>query len=129
MDIEKQIYYWRRSSELDLQTENDIFESGKNLHFCLYLCHLSLEKLIKAIVVKITKEFPPKSHNLLRLAEIAKIELSEGQIAFFEELNQFQLSTRYPDEKFTLYTIATKEFVNERFNKMKELYNWLTQLI
>lgn len=129
MDIEKQIYYWRRSSELDLQTANDIFESGKNLHFCLYLCHLSLEKLIKAIVVKITKEFPPKSHNLLRLAEIAKIELSEGQIAFFEELNQFQLSTRYPDEKFTLYTIATKEFVNERFNKMKELYNWLTQLI
>lgn len=129
MDIEKQIYYWRRSSELDLQTANDIFESGKNLHFCLYLCHLSLEKLIKAIVVKITKEFPPKSHNLLRLAEIAKIGLSEGQIAFFEELNQFQLSTRYPDEKFTLYTIATKEFVNERFNKMKELYNWLTQLI
>lgn len=129
MNIEKQIEYWRKGSELDLLTANDIFESGKNLHFCLYLCHLSIEKLIKSLVVKATGEFSPKTHNLLRLAEIAKIGLSEDQIVFLEELNQFQLSTRYPDEKFTLYTMATKEFVNERFNKAKEIYNWLIQLI
>lgn len=73
MDNQKQIEYWQKGASLDFQTANDIFESGKNLHFCLYMCHLSIEKLLKVVIVKVAGEFPPKSHNLLRLAELAKL--------------------------------------------------------
>ncbi len=88
MDKEKQIKYWL-TSDLDWETATDIFESNKNFHFCLFICHLVIEKLLKALVVKETNQHPLKTHNLLRLAEIAKIELNPDHLQFFEELNQF----------------------------------------
>ncbi|MEW5841794.1 MAG: hypothetical protein AB1775_00870 [Bacteroidota bacterium] len=55
----------------------------------------------------------------------------EKQIEYWlkEELNQFQLSTRYPDEKFTIHTLATKEFTKVKFEKVKEAHKWLTSMI
>ncbi len=129
METEKQIEYWLKASNLDLQTALDLFNSGKNLHFCLFMCHLSIEKLLKALVVKASNDFPPKSHNLLRLAEIANITLKDNKVEFLEELNQFQLSTRYPDEKFTIYTLATKEFTEDKLIRVKELHKWLISMI
>lgn len=125
MNIEKQIQYWLTASELDWKTAEDIFISNKNFHFCLFLCHLVIEKLLKACVIKVTNDHPVKTHNLLRLAEIAKLDLKEDDILFLSELNQFQLATRYPDEKFALYKSATKEFTQERFNKTEKLRQWL----
>ena len=129
MNTEKQIKYWMKASDLDLQTALDLFNSGKNLHFCLFMCHLSIEKLLKALIVKTSDDFPPKSHNLLRLAEIANITLENNNVEFLEELNQFQLSTRYPDEKFTIYSLATKEFTEDKVIRVKELHKWLTSMI
>lgn len=129
METEKQIEYWVKASNLDLQTALDLFDTGKNLHFCLFMCHLCIEKLLKALVVKVSNDFPPKSHNLLRLAEIAGIALDDNKVEFLEELNQFQLSTRYPDEKFIIYTLATKEFTEDKLTMVKELHKWLTSLI
>lgn len=37
MDIKKQIDYWLKAAELDLQTAVNIFESDKNFHLCLYV--------------------------------------------------------------------------------------------
>ena len=91
MDKEKQIHYWLTASKLDWETAVDIYNSNKNLHFCLFICHLVIEKLLKALIVKETSKHPLKTHNLLRLAEIAKVELKEEDIQFLEELNQFQL--------------------------------------
>lgn len=125
MDKEKQINYWLTSSDMDWQTANDIFNSDKNFHYCLFIGHLSIEKLLKAFVVEKTETFPPKSHNLVRLAELAEIEITIEQIKLLEELNQFQLDTRYPDEKFSLYKIATKDFTTEKINKVNELRQWL----
>jgi HEPN domain-containing protein len=129
LDKEKQIQYWITASELDWKTAGDIFASNKNLHFCLFICHLVIEKLLKALVVKETNEHPVKTHNLLRLAEIAKLDLKDEDIKFFGELNQFQMDTRYPDEKFALYKLATKDFTEERFNKTEKLRLWLTSKI
>lgn len=129
MDTEKQIRYWVDSAELDFNTAADIFNSGKNYHFCLFLCHLCVEKLLKAVVVKVTNNHPPKTHNLLRLAEIGKLTLDDSKLILFQELNQFQIDTRYPDEKFTLYKTATKEFAQIRFNKVLETKDWLLKCI
>jgi HEPN domain-containing protein len=125
MDIEKQINYWLTSSSMDWQTANDIYNSDKNFHYCLFICHLTIEKLLKAIVVHKTNTFSPKSHNLTRLAELAVLEVTMDQLKLMEELNQFQLDTRYPDEKFSLYNKATKEFTTDRISKVKELRQWL----
>jgi HEPN domain-containing protein len=125
MDIDRQIEYWTTASDLDWKTAIDLFESGKNFHFCLFICHLSIEKYLKALVVKETHDFPPKIHNLLRLADITKLETDTDDIILLESLNKFQMDTRYPDEKFTLYKIATKEFTSEIILKVDRLRQWL----
>lgn len=126
MEQQKQIEYWKKASELDLQSAIDIYESGKNFHFSLFLCHLSIEKILKALVVKFTNDFPPKSHNLLRLAELSRIDCDDETLTLLEELSQFQLSTRYPDEMFSVHKLATKEFTTTKLEKVKELAKWLT---
>ncbi len=129
MSINKQIEYWLKASEIDWETTNNLFSSGMNFHLCLFMGHLTLEKLFKALVLKVTETIPPKTHNLLRLAELAKLNLTTDDIKFLEELNQFQLETRYPDEKFLLYKTATKEFTDNKIKKVKEFREWLMQKI
>lgn len=126
MEQQKQIEYWKKASEMDLQSAIDIYESGKNFHFSLFLCHLSIEKILKALVVKFTNDFPPKSHNLLRLVELCRIDCDDETLTLLEELSQFQLSTRYPDELFSVHKLATKEFTTTKLEKVKELAKWLT---
>ncbi len=72
MDINKQIKYWRDSAEEDISTAEILANKDRFLH-ALFFCHLSIEKIIKAHVVKSTNEIPPKSHNLFLLSEKAKL--------------------------------------------------------
>ena len=129
MNKENQIKYWITAAELDWKAAADLLESNKNFHLCLFICHLTVEKLLKVIVVKVTNDYPPKTHNLLRLAEIVKLELKDEDTQLLQELTQFQLDTRYPDEKFKLYKMATKDFILERFKKTETIKTWLTSKI
>ena len=76
-------------------------------------------------MVKCSNDFPPKSHNLLRLAELSQIECDNDTLSLLEELSQFQIGTRYPDEMFSVHKLATKEFTTNRLEKVKELSEWL----
>ncbi|MAT56845.1 MAG: DNA-binding protein [Ignavibacteriae bacterium] len=125
MGTKEQIDYWIKASELDFISSTEIFNSGKNFHYSLFIAHLCIEKLLKAFATKELEQIPPKTHNLLRLAEISNLSLNEEYLEFFEELNQFQLQTRYPDEKFNLYKKADYEFTKVRIEKLKEVYEWL----
>jgi HEPN domain-containing protein len=53
--------------------------------------------MLKAIVVKRTRNAPPKIHNLKRLAEIGGLELSEDKLNILAALSIHQLEGRYPD--------------------------------
>jgi len=56
-----------------------MFESGK-YDWCLFVGHLALEKLLKALFVdQHENDMPPKIHNLVRLAELSSIGLNEDQ--------------------------------------------------
>lgn len=65
--MEKQdfIEYWVKSSEHDLKVSESLFIT-RHFDYCLFLAHLSLEKLLKACWVKNNIENnPPKTHNLV----------------------------------------------------------------
>lgn len=63
----------------------------------LFFCHLTIEKALKAHVVKVTHDVPPRSHNLLFLSEIAHIEFSDNFNDLPGILMHYQLEGRYPD--------------------------------
>lgn len=95
-NIEKQIAYWIEGANSDLETAELLINNGKAVQG-LFFCHLSIEKAIKALIVKEKHEIPPKSHNLHYLLEKSTISIDEKQLEFLSVLMIYQLEGRYPD--------------------------------
>lgn len=51
MNIEKQVDYWRKSAAHDLSTAESLIKE-KKFDWALFLGHLGLEKILKAIYIK-----------------------------------------------------------------------------
>ncbi len=89
MDVERQIKYWCDGSEKALRSVPILVDGGFWAE-ALFWTHLGVEKLLKARVVRKTKDVPPYIHKLVRLAEIADLKLSTGQLELCEELSKYQ---------------------------------------
>ena len=123
------IDYWLTTAKSDFETAEALFNNGKRLHHCLFFCHLVIEKYLKALVVKRIENIPPKTHDLEYLAKKATLDLSQEDLDFLTEMNQFVLEARYPDEKLEIYKKATKRLVRKYFNQTKEFTQWLEKII
>lgn len=125
MDINRQIDYWLKSAAHDMDVAETLFQNQK-YDWCLFVGHLVVEKVLKAFYVKERKENPPYIHNLVRLAENTNLSLSEEQLIFLADVNDFNIETRYPDIKFSFYQTCTKKFTEKQFLRIKEMYQWLS---
>ncbi|MCO6474229.1 MAG: HEPN domain-containing protein [Melioribacteraceae bacterium] len=125
MTKEEHINYWLESAEHDLETSDTLFEADK-YDWSLFIGHLVLEKLLKAVFVKNNEnKIPPKVHNLVRLAELSLIDIDDERKVLLDKINDFNVEARYPEYKNELYKTCTKEFAEENRNHIKELYQWL----
>jgi len=121
INIEKQIEYWTNGAKDDLDSAKILIERKRLLHG-LFFCHLVIEKVIKAHIVKQTREVAPRSHNLIFLSEKANLELNEDDELFLGILMKYQLQGRYPDYNLI---IPDKYRVNDYLRRTKELLKWL----
>lgn len=129
MEINEHIRYWLNSADHDLDTAESLFSAGK-FDWCLFLGHLVLEKGLKAFYVKDNQNrMPPKTHNLVKLAEKTTIPLNDELKLFLDEVNDFNLEVRYPEYRQEFYKSCTKEFAEEYFDKIKEQYKWIKSLL
>jgi len=129
LNKQEHIEYWVISSKHDLEAMNTIFKSGKN-DWALFIGHLSIEKLLKALWVKNNENVtPPKMHNLLRLAELSKIKLRKNDFSFLLDLTSFNIEARYPDKKFEFYKMCTKDFTKKYIIKIESYHQWLKKKI
>ena len=121
MDIEKQIAYWREGSVSNLESAELLISKGKVLEG-LFFCHLALEKILKAHVVKTTRAIPPRIHNLAGLRQAAKLEIEDPQRLFLGEINDFALEARYP---FPYKDLPSQPRGEKLLQKTKEIHQWL----
>jgi len=129
MTKEDHIKYWLESAQHDLESAESILDSGR-YDWCLFIGHLALEKILKAVFVdRNENSMPPKIHNLVRLAELSKIELDEDQKFHLDRINDFNIQTRYPDYKLDFYKRCNLEYTNEYLAKIKEFYAWFRSLL
>jgi len=54
MDLEAHIGYWIKSAEHDFDTKKSLMKE-KKYDWALFLCHLVIEKLLKALYIKVKK--------------------------------------------------------------------------
>lgn len=129
MKIEDHIQYWLESAEHDWDTAESLFSTGK-YDWCLFIGHLVLEKILKAIFVQDNNnQLPPKTHNLIKLAENTHLSLTEDQKLLLDEINDFNLEVRYPQFKNEFYRKCTKPFTEQYFKQIESIAKWLKSQI
>lgn len=121
IDIDKQINNWRIGAAEDWQVALDLIDLKRTRH-SLYFAHLALEKLLKAHVCKMTKDLAPRIHSLLRLAEMAHLNLTQEQLSFLARFDRYQIEGRYPDLSVSEPDLKTTQ---EELDKVGEMYKWI----
>ena len=125
-DIVKIINHWKVTSNDDFKTMNKLFKA-KSYNWALFVGHISLEKLLKALYVKSHKKHAPTIHNLYRLAELCDVELSNDYSDWLDMITSFNINARYDDYKKEFYNLCTREFTNLWIMRITELYKWIEQ--
>ncbi|MBI2459296.1 MAG: HEPN domain-containing protein [Parcubacteria group bacterium] len=124
IDFKNLIKYWKELSEYDFETAKFMFKT-KRYPYCLFMCHLSIEKLLKALIVKLKKRHAPYSHNLVNLAKETGLNFKEEDKMLLADLTEFNLEARYPEWQKEFYKKCSKIYTENYFNETKKLHQWL----
>lgn len=128
LNISKLVDHWTTSSDEDFSTMAVLFENNR-YSWSLFIGHLVIEKLLKALFVKVNRSHPPLIHNLLRLAEKAEMDLNDEQKVFLITVTAFNINGRYDDYKMTFQKQCTPEFSSFWIEKIKTHRIWIKELI
>ena len=122
--------YWIKSSDKDYDVMLDLKEKNRNT-YALFFGQLLIEKLLKAYYAKINKSAPyaPKTHELAYLANKINLKLTERQEDLLETISDFNMEARYGDYKYTFELKCTDEYTNIWIENIKELREWLKELL
>lgn len=121
IDVDKYVAHWRKNA-LESWDDASYLINGGRVSLGLFAAHLSIEKAIKAHVIKKTEKLPPKIHDLLRLAQIGQVVLSPTQADFLSKMNLYQMQGRYADDAFQLPSLQK---AREYIQQTKEMIGWL----
>jgi len=120
----KQVKEWFIQSDYDIETAEAMLSSGRFI-YCVFMCHLSLEKALKGLIVKQLDKVPSKIHNLIFLADELRLELSKEHLEFIYKLNALSITTRYPEELKKLIKVYNFETTERILNNTKVIQQWI----
>ena len=123
-NIDKIVQYWIDSAEQNYSTMQNLIDS-KDYSWALFLGHLMIEKLLKAIYVKKYLLHAIFTHDLLRLANKIELNMTSEQQEWLDRITTFNLNTRYDNYKQDFYKLCNEEFTTEWVFKIKKLRQWL----
>ena len=124
--MEEIIQFWKQGAREALETAEILYKNDR-YDYALFFCHLSLEKILKSRIIRQSSEHAPRSHDLLFLCGIAKVDLDKTREDNLREIGDFNIEGRYAEEKLLLYKKATKEYTIQWFETTKELFIWLSK--
>ena len=117
---------WLRGAEYDFQTAQSLYQSHRYI-YVIFMCHLAVEKLLKAIVAEDSTSPPPRTHNLYRLLELSHIDILEAHKDIVAKLNTMSVATRYPEDIAALSGEVTGQVAREYLAQTEGLLQWLKQ--
>ena len=124
-DAEKIAAQWRKLGETKWRTAKGLFTLGHRAD-ALFFCHLSMECKLKEMVTKKTNDPPPYTHDLLKLARMMQLEISEERRRQFDEMSTFNIRARYDDIKLAFHKKATKAYTEKYMRITESLLTWLS---
>jgi len=122
----KDVENYTSSSEYDFATAKHLLKAGRYV-YVIFMCHMSLEKMLKAIFSKRLNRPAPKTHNLLYLVKETKTELPPEHFDFVSKINNASIVTRYPEDFKKLISSYARQVAKEYLEKTEKILSWLKQ--
>lgn len=122
--MRREVDNWRKSSKYDIEVAKDMFAAERYV-YVIFFCHLSIEKMLKAVVAKVTDNTPPKTHDLRHLVEKAQLEPPQDLFEFISSLSEVSIPTRYPFDFAGQSEGYTKELAEDYLHKAEETLKWI----
>lgn len=122
------VKFWIDGSDEASRVAEDLYRLDHR-SFCLFFCHLTLEKMLKAVLAKKSPGQSYYIHSLSKLATIAELNLPTDWLEVLDEISTFNVKARYNDIKLELYKRATPAYTKRFLNKTKEIKQWLKEQI
>ncbi len=124
--MRKDTLNWIALTDYDIETAHHMLKTGRYL-YVVFLCHLSLEKMLKAHVAEITQNLPIKTHDLIYLVKTSGLQLSEKFLDFIGKINTASIPTRYPDDLQKSLKEYPKSVAKDYLEQTEEIIEWLKQ--
>lgn len=124
-DLEKQLEAWIKSAKTDFDTAALLINEARLIEG-LFFCLLAIEKGLKAHIVRITRQSPPDSGDLMEILYLAHIHVSDRDKELLGILMNFQIELRYPVHDADFPT-ANQAF--DYLDRTRELLKWLERTL
>ena len=117
---------WQAQAEYDLSVAELLYRQSV-YRYCVFFCHLALEKQLKAMFIERTGfESPPRTHDLIDLAGDVGINFSAEYHGFMLDLSEQSVAARYPEDSIYRYN---EELAASTLSQAKEVHEWLKSKI
>lgn len=123
-NLDRVIGYWRESSDQNYMTMHNLLKT-KDFSWALFLGHLVIEKLLKAIYIKENQKHSVFTHDLLRLASKTTLVLTGEYEEWLDDISTFNLNARYDSYKNDFHRRCTKEYTQLWIERIEKLRQWL----
>lgn len=117
--------WWQHAKE-DLETATFLLRARKYLYVG-FMCQQAVEKLLKGIICQELDILPPRTHNLISLADVIDARIADTQRILLSTLTEYYLNNRYPDVKMALSARMTKPVAEKLLRSTKEFLQWLME--
>lgn len=124
--MNEKVKYWLDLSDYDYDTALAMQQSGRYLYVG-FMCHQTIEKILKAYFNSVNTESAPYSHSLSYLAKKAGIydSFTDAYKDFIDLLEPLKIEARYPSHKEKLLQGLTKGKCEEILKNTNELQSWI----
>lgn len=128
MNVEAVVRGWLDDGDGDWRAAEALLEAQDPSRAAFFL-HLTVEKALKAAVVRHTGNHAPFIHDLVRLAEAGGLELDSDRRELFEILNELHIESRYPRHFGQTRERIGMEAVKPLMKQVEEIRRWLQALL
>lgn len=123
-NVDRIVNHWIESSDRDFETMQNLFHS-RDYQWSLFVGHLVIEKLLKAIYIKRKRTHPIPIHDLTRIAARSELICSVDILNHLDTITTFNINARYEDFKQVFYLQCTKDFTAIWINHITDIRQWI----
>ncbi|AEM38451.1 HEPN domain protein [Pyrolobus fumarii 1A] len=119
---------WLRAAEDDLLDAKVLLGAGRYAAAAFH-AHQAAEKALKAAIIALRGELPPKTHNLVRLASILGVD-DEDIMDALRMLNPHYRVARYPDAANGVpMEVYSARISSQLVNLAERVVKWVKKLL